>query len=242
MTALVLTIISTVLVSLLSLSGAVLMFFFKKHLQTYLLQIVALAAGTLMGSAFLHLIPESAEILPIRLVNIILLTAFVSFFLLEKILQWHHHHEYEQESHTIGYISLAGDLIHNFIDGLIIYASFYTSTALGITTAFAVVLHEIPQEIGDFGVLLHSGFSKSKAVISNLLVSLTSIAGGLIGFLWLESSSAITPYITAFAAGGFIYTAASDLLPEIRHETKKNRSWVTFLIFLTGVMLMVFTE
>ncbi|NMB70281.1 ZIP family metal transporter [candidate division WWE3 bacterium] len=242
MTALFLTIISTVLVSLLSLSGAVLMFFLKRKLQMYLLQVVALAAGTLMGSAFLHLIPESTETLSVRSVNIILLSAFITFFLLEKILQWHHHHEYDQESHTIGYISLAGDLIHNFIDGLIIYASFYTSTALGITTAFAVILHEIPQEIGDFGVLLHSGFSKSKALISNLLVSLTSIAGGLIGYLWLEGSSALTPYITAFAAGGFIYTAASDLLPEIRHGTKQNRSWITFLIFLAGVMLMLFTE
>jgi zinc and cadmium transporter len=238
MESLVYTIIVTLIISLISLVGSLVVFFKEGLFKNVLPQIIALAAGTLIGDAFIHLIPESSEYLSVETVTVTALTAFIIFFLLEKVLQWHHHHEYNQDEHTFGYISLIGDLVHNFLDGLILYAAFQTSIPLGFATAVAIILHEIPQEIGDFGVLLHSGFSKNKAMAANLLVSLSALVGGLMGYLWLNQASSITPYITAFAAGGFLYTGASDLLPEIRQKTKNDKSFITFIIFLLGIIFV----
>jgi len=236
MESLVFTIGVTLVISLISLVGSLLVFFKENSFKSFLPQIIALAAGTLIGDSFFHLIPESSEYLTVRTVTSAALIAFILFFLMEKVLQWHHHHEYSNDIHTMGYISLLGDFVHNFLDGLILFAAFQTNISLGFATAVAIVLHEIPQEIGDFGVLLHSGFSKTKAMTANLLVSFSALIGGLVGFYWLSSASTLTPYITAFAAGGFLYTGASDLLPEIRQQTKSNRSFLTFLIFLLGIV------
>ncbi len=235
----VLTILSTLVLSLLSLTGVAVLYVNKKFLHSNLLLLVALSAGTLMGSAFFHLIPEAATGLNLNNVNRFVVIAFVGFFLTEKLLQWHHHHEYEDEKHTVGYLNLIGDSFHNLLDGLIIAASFYTSVHLGLTTLLAVILHEIPQEIGDFGVLIHSGFSKNKAILANLLVSLTSLIGGIVGYLWVGFATNLSPVVNALAAGGFIYMAASDLLPEIRKEDDKGKSWATFAVFVTGVLLML---
>ena len=139
-------------------------------------------------------------------------------------------------------MSLIGDSVHNFLDGLIIASSFIVDIRLGFITAFAVVLHEIPQEIGDFGVLLHSGYSEKKALIANLLVSGVSILGGFIGYLLIDKVISLGPIIMSFAAGGFIYIATSDLLPEIRSENHKIKSWISFLIFVSGIVLMTFFE
>jgi len=210
----------------------------EKLLQKILLFLVSLSAGALMGGAFIHLLPEAQE--KYRDVNmfLIVLLSFIFFFFVEKLLHWRHCHKGECEIHTFGYMNLFGDAVHNFIDGLVIAATFLTDIKLGIATSLAVFLHEIPQEIGDFGVLLYSGFGRKKAIISNFLVALTAVLGGLIGYFLSFSIDRFTTYLLPFTAGGFIYIAASDLMPEIRKETNLKKSLVSFAIFIVGILLM----
>lgn len=239
MKVLIYAVIANLVVSLCSLLGVFSLSVKKEKLDSLLIYFVALSAGTLMGAAFLHLIPEATEVVGVQMTNITLIMAFISFFLVEKLLHWHHHHAFSHDTHTLGYMNLVGDSLHNFLDGMILAATFYTNIGLGITTTLAVILHEIPQEIGDFGVLLHSGFSIKKALTANLLVALTAVLGGIIASIWISQVSLVSPYITAFAAGGFVYISTSDLLPEIRKEDRTSRSWSTFLVFLFGILLMV---
>lgn len=239
MTTFTLILLSNVAISLVSLVGLVALTVSKTHLNKWLIFLVAFSAGTMMGGAFLHLIPEAGAALSLGVVNRLVLCSFVAFFLVEKLLRWHHHHDFVADKHVLGLMNLTGDAFHNFLDGLIIAAAFYTDMNLGFVTVLAVILHEIPQEIGDFGVLLHSGFSIGKALLANLLVALLAVLGGIVGFVWVSHVGSIAPYITAFAAGGFVYIATSDLLPEIRQENTGFRSWLSFLVFLAGVGLMV---
>jgi zinc and cadmium transporter len=135
-------------------------------------------------------------------------------------------------------MSLVGDSVHNFIDGLIIAATFMTDVRLGIVTALGVILHEIPQEIGDFAVLLYSGFSKQKAVLSNFLIAIIAILGGIAGYFLSVSMHHFMIYIIPFAAGGFIYIASSDLMPEIRKEQSLKKTMISFVFFLLGIAIM----
>lgn len=237
---LLLTLIATGAISLLSFTGALTLTISKQKLHTVLIYFVSLSAGTLMSGAFLHLIPEALEELPYKDVSSMVIIAFILFFLIEKVLRWHHHHEFIDEKHTLGHMNLIGDSVHNFLDGLIIAASFAADIRLGFITSAAVVLHEVPQEIGDFGVLLHSGYSTKKALIANLFVALVSVIGALAGFLLIDSISNITPVIMALAAGGFIYISTSDLLPEIRSEAHSVKSWISFFVFVLGIVFMNF--
>jgi len=210
----------------------------EKLLQKILLFLVSLSAGALMGGAFIHLLPEAQEKYRDGNMFLIVLLSFIFFFFVEKLLHWRHCHKGECEIHTFGYMNLFGDAVHNFIDGLVIAATFLTDIKLGIATSLAVFLHEIPQEIGDFGVLLYSGFGRKKAIISNFLVALTAVFGGLIGYFLSFSIDRFTTYLLPFTAGGFIYIAASDLMPEIRKETNLKKSLVSFAIFIVGILLM----
>lgn len=140
--------------------------------------------------------------------------------------------------HSFGYMNLIGDGVHNFIDGLIIAAAFLLNIKLGLVTTLAVALHEIPQEIGDFGVLLYSGWKKKKALIANFLTALTVVAGGLFGYFLAGKIDNLILFLMPFAAGGFLYIAASDLMPEIRKEPSLKKSLASFLIFLLGVLFM----
>jgi len=210
----------------------------EKLLQKILLFLVSLSAGALMGGAFIHLLPEAQEKYRDGNMFLIVLLSFIFFFFVEKLLHWRHCHKGECEIHTFGYMNLFGDAVHNFIDGLVIAATFLTDIKLGIATSLVVFLHEIPQEIGDFGVLLYSGFGRKKAIISNFLVALTAVLGGLIGYFLSFSIDRFTTYLLPFTAGGFIYIAASDLMPEIRKETNLKKSLVSFAIFIVGILLM----
>jgi len=210
----------------------------EKLLQKILLFLVSLSAGALMGGAFIHLLPGAQEKYREGNMFLIVLLSFIFFFFVEKLLHWRHCHKGECEIHTFGYMNLFGDAVHNFIDGLVIAATFLTDIKLGIATSLAVFLHEIPQEIGDFGVLLYSGFGRKKAIISNFLVALTAVLGGLIGYFLSFSIDRFTTYLLPFTAGGFIYIAASDLMPEIRKETNLKKSLVSFAIFIVGILLM----
>lgn len=240
MDRLIYIIISNFIISLGGLVGFFTLFLKEKQLAKILLFLVSLSAGALMGGAFIHLLPEAVEKFPAGdSVYTIVLFSFIFFFLVEKLLHWRHCHKGGKcDIHTFGYMNLIGDSVHNFIDGLIIAATFLTDVKLGIVTTLAVALHEIPQEIGDFGVLLYAGFGKQKALIANFLVALTAMLGGVIGyFLSFQMESFIT-YLLPFAAGGFIYIAASDLMPEIRKEVSLKKSLLSFGVFLIGVLIM----
>ena len=203
----------------------------KDTLNKSLKYLMSLSAGALMGGAFLHLIPESLEILEPNQMSLIVLFAFITFFIIEKILHWRHCHKSEKcKNHTFGYMNLIGDSIHNFIDGIVIASAFVADYKLGLITTFAVAIHEIPQEISDYGVLLYSGFKKTKALISNFIVALTVVLGGIVGYYLSDKITNLVPTLTAFAAGGFIYIAASDLMPEIRKETNLVKSFLCYNI------------
>lgn len=252
MTTLLYIILATVAVSLLSFVGVLTLACSRKVLNKILLILVALAGGGLMGGAFLHLIPEA--ILEIghdhdSLLNVFIfvIIGFVLFLLIEQFLHWHHHHHVhehpEEHGHEqvkpMSYLILFGDGIHNLIDGLIIAASFVVSPTVGIITTIAVALHEIPQEIGDFGVLVYSGMKRFKALLLNFFSALVAVVGGVIGYFLAESSELAIVYLLPIAAGGFIYIAASDLVPEIKHGERGARLALNFFVFLAGIGLML---
>jgi len=217
----------------------ILFFVIKKKLtEKILLFLVALSAGTLMGGAFIHLMPEASEQLPSTVLFSLVLASFILFFLIEKLLHWRHCHKEVCPVHTFGYMNLIGDSIHNFIDGLIIAATFLIDVRLGVATSLAIAFHEIPQEIGDFGVLLYAGFKKAKALILNFSVALTAVAGALVGYFLSFSLGNLTMYLLPIAAGGFLYISTSDLIPEIRKEENLRKSLLSFACFLVGIAIM----
>jgi zinc and cadmium transporter len=230
--------VSTLIISTGALVGIFTLSIKEALLQKALLAFVGFSSGALLGGAFLHLMPEGIENLSPQTFFLLVLGAIVLYLLIEKTLHWHHCHEQQCNDHSIGYMNLVGDGVHNFIDGLIIAASFMISIPLGITTATAIALHEIPQEIGDFGVLLYSGFSKGKALIYNFIVALMVVAGGMAGWVLSSFVDHITTYLIPIAAGGFIYIAVSDLIPELRKKSSYSAFVVNFLLLLAGIALM----
>lgn len=231
--------IATFLISLISLIGVITLIIKEKLLQKILFFFISFSAGSLMGGAFFHLIPESLENnIALNVFQSIIL-GFIIFFILEKILHWHHCRNNRCDKHKLlGFQNLAGDTLHNFIDGLIIVAAFSISPNLGIATTVSVALHEIPQEISDFGVLLYSGFSKTKAIIYNLLSAFFAILGALIGYLLILNTDQITQFLIPIAAGGFIYIAASDLIPEINKEENLFKSFLSLIFFVLALFIM----
>lgn len=232
---------SVVLVSLVSLLGISYLFFKKDQLKRITIFLVCLAAGTLLGDVFFHIIPEIYE----GSVNTSALSAFIlagilSFFLLEKILHWRHDHEEctEDHVHPIAVNNLVADGLHNFVDGLVIGIAYLVSTELGIATTIAVLLHEIPQELGDFGVLVHAGMKASKALLFNFLSAVLAIVGVIVALIIGNSFEVATSYLLAFAAGGFIYIAIADLMPELKHEEKLGKSVLHILFIVLGIMIM----
>jgi len=210
-----------------------------KTLQRILFGLVAFSAGTMIGGAFLHLLSESIEagFFDIDAVMLIFIAGFSAFFLIERLLHWHHCHSGEKcEVHTYTYLVLFGDGIHNFIDGLVIAAAFLTDIRLGFITSFLILAHEIPQEMGDFAVLLHGGMKKQKALVYNFLSQLTAVIGGLVGYLFF--SEQLRAFMLPFAAGGFVYIAASDLIPELHKDPKLSKAMAAFGLFIAGVVFM----
>ncbi len=231
-------IVATFLITLCVWVAVLFMFFKKDSLNKIIVFLVALSAGALMGGAFLHLLPEAADIININLLFGIFLLSFSGFFLIEKLLHWRHCHKENCAIHTFGYMNLVGDSIHNFIDGLVIASTFMIDFKLGVATTLAVAIHEIPQEIGDFGVLICAGLKNKTALLVNYAVAFTVVLGGIVGYFSFSYLQNILPYLLPFAAGGFVYIAASDLLPEIRKESNLKKSMASFSVFLAGIMLM----
>jgi len=229
--------LGTFAVSLMSIIGIFTLFLNEKFLKSILLLLVGLSAGAMMGGAFFHLLPEAVERISGILPFVLVICGFILFFLIEKILHWHHCHNGKCSLHTFGYMNLIGDGIHNFMDGLIIAAAFLVDFNLGLITVLAIALHEIPQEMSDFGVLVYAGFSKIKSLFLNYISASTVIIGGFVGY-FLGGNTDFIKYIIPFAAGGFIYIASSDLLPEIKKEEKMSKFLPSFTLFITGLLVM----
>jgi zinc and cadmium transporter len=233
----------TLLVGAVSLVGAFSLALKKDTFVKLVFALVAFSAGALMAGALFHLLDEAAAGIGLYASMEWLLAGFLGFFMMERLLRWRHCHETgECHIHPYSYLVLIGDGIHNFIDGLIIAAGFLAGIPFGIVTTMLIIAHEIPQELGDFGVLVHGGFSRGKALFWNLLSQLTAVAGGIAGFLAAEAATGVSSYMLAFAAGGFIYIAASDLIPEMHKEASLSRSMVSFLFLLVGVGFMVLAK
>jgi zinc and cadmium transporter len=222
---------------LLALGGAFSLIISKENLNKILLFLVAFAVGALLGGAFFHLIPESLGELDSIIVGLLILTGFFSFFFIERFLHWHHCHKEKCETHPFTYLILFGDGIHNFIDGVIIASAFIISIPFGIITSLLIMIHEFPQEIGDFGVLMYGGLTRGKALLYNLLSQLTSVLGGILGFLFLGIEEQAV-FILPIAAGGFIYIASMDLIPEIWKEKNKGKMFVNIASIIFGLLLL----
>ena len=233
---------SVIAVSAISLLGILVIPISERKLSHVLLYLVSFAVGAMFGDVFLHLLPEAVEEAGEFMLSISLyaLLGIVASFVMEKILHWRHYHAPESNKHhsPLAVMNLVGDGVHNFIDGLIIGASYVVSIPVGLASTLAVVLHEIPQEVGDFGVLLHSGFSKRRALMFNLMTALTAVIGVVISLTLSSKTAALTMFLIPFAAGNFIYIAGSDLIPELHKEVGLKKIILQFLSFLTGIAIM----
>lgn len=229
---------ATVLVSLISLIGIVTIGIKSKIFDKLLVSLVGFAAGGLIGGAFLHLLPEAIDRRRCDTVFLYVLIGFTTFFLMERYLYWRHCHNGVCDVHTFTYLNLIGDGVHNFTDGLIIAASFITDLKLGLVTTLAVIFHEVPQEIGDFGILVYGGLSKAKALFFNFICALMAIFGAIIGYILSGITENVSLFLISFTAGGFIYIAASDLIPELHRQKDAKRANIAFITFILGLIFM----
>lgn len=233
---------SVLLVSFLSLFGVFFLSFSPRFMEKLTLFLVSLSAGTLLGDSFLHLLPEATGESGADLrVWLWLIIGLVAFFVLEKIVHWRHCHIQTGpvHPHHLGLMNLVGDCFHNFLDGVIIAGSFLVSIPLGIATLIAVIAHEIPQEIGDFGVLLYAGYSRRRALFMNFITALTAILGAVVAVLLGASINNFSDLIIPFTAGGFIYIATADLIPELKKETAIHKSLYQLISIIIGVLIML---
>jgi len=236
------SIISVLIVSLISFSGALTLAIKKEKLKNLLIYFVSFSAGALLGDVFIHLLPEVVEEYnhSISLIFIYVLVGILTSFILEKIICWRHCHLpiTKNHIHNFAWMNLWGDFFHNFIDGLTIAASYLLNTGAGIATTLAVAFHEVPQEIGDFGVLLHGGFKVKKALFLNFLTALSAFIGAIVSLLLNNKIEHLTLFLVPFAAGNFIYIASSDLIPELHKETEIKKGLIQTITFLLGVLVM----
>lgn len=233
------TIVSIFFVSIVSLVGAVALGISEQKLKKILLPLVSFSAGALLGDVFLHMLPEMAENGFSTSLGRYMLAGILIFFILEKFIFYHlPHSEHSEQVHSYTYLSLISDGLHNFIDGAIIAASFLTDIRLGIATTIAVVLHEIPQELGNFAILVHGGMKKSQALLYNFLSALTAFFGGLIILTIFKNMQSPPQYLLAISASSFIYIAMSDLIPELSGGKNKKTSGLLLAWFVLGILSM----
>ena len=232
---------SVILVSLISLVGVFTLFIKTERLKNILLFMVSFSVGALFGDAFIHLLPESFERLGKNLItSLYIILGVLIFFVLEKFICWRHCHipTSREHPHPVVFMNLVGDGLHNLFDGMVIAAGYLVSTTIGITTTLAVILHEIPQEIGDFGILVHGGLSRKKALFFNFLSAIVAIFGTLISLTIGPQVKNYSFILLPITAGGFIYMAGSDLIPELHKEVKLSKSLIQFISIVTGIAIM----
>ena len=236
------TLASVVVISLISFIGVITLVIGRQRLQPAVFTLVGLAVGAMLGDAFIHLLPESFERTDTPLAtSLYCLAGIVLFFVLEKFLLWRHDHaaEHTHPIHPVGYINLIADGLHNFIDGILVGASYLVSVPIGLATTLAVCLHEIPQEIGDFGILLHAGFTSTRALWLNFLTATLAIVGAVLSLLLGATMQSFATMVLPLAAGGFIYIAGSDLVPELHKERHPRQAAVQLLAIGVGIGLML---
>ncbi len=237
-----------------ALAAAVFLALGEQWRAAVLPHLVSFATGTLLGAAFLGLIPhalESAGTGATHAIGLALLAGSLLFFLLEKFVLWRHCHDDPCEAHSPDHAArdhasanlvLAGDTFHNLLDGVLVAAAFMTNPHLGIVTALAVFAHEIPQEVGDLAILLHGGYSRARAMALNLVSSLTSVVGGVVAWLALGTALSLLPYALALAAASFIYVAVADLIPGLHRRVDLRASIEQFVFIAAGVALVYFAH
>lgn len=233
--------ISVLIISLISFIGMFTLVLKRDLLSKSIFILVSLAVGALLGDVFIHIIPETyKEMSDPTQISFLIIGGILIFFVLEKILHWHHHtmEHAEEHAHPVGKMVLFGDGVHNFIDGLIVAASYMVSVEVGVATTIAVILHEIPQEIGNFGVLIHSGYKTGKALWYNFLSALTAVAGAIVALVFGSVTEEFALWLLPVTAGGFIYIALSDLIPEL-HKDHAGQGVVQVLAIVVGVASMV---
>lgn len=244
---------SVIIVSLISLIGVFALSLNQKFLNKSIFLLVSLAVGALFGDAIIHLIPEAfAGIANPANASFFILAGILTFLVLEKFLRWRHAHGHECDNNEcrhgvvaqdikikpVGSLIVASDSVHNLVDGIIIGVSYLISIEIGIATTLAIIFHEIPQEISDFALLLHAGFSKAKALLLNFISSLFAVVGVIIVFVFGSTSEAFLPAMIAFAAGGFLYIAGSDLVPELHKTSDLKKSLQQFIAIIIGIAIM----
>lgn len=237
----VFTMVSVLIASVISLIGAFTLSLNPDRLKKGLLFLVSFAVGGLFGDVFIHLLPESFEKLGTNLTtSLYIILGFLIFFVLEKLIRWRHYnmHTSEEHVHPVVTMNLVGDAVHNLIDGMLIGASYTVSMSIGVTTTLAIILHEIPQEIGDFGILLHGGLSVRRALAFNFLSGLIAILGAVISLTIGRYVEGYTGALLPITAGGFLYVAGPDLIPELQQEVRISVSVGQFTSIVLGVGIM----
>jgi zinc and cadmium transporter len=205
--------------------------------------LIAFSAGTILGAALFDLLPEAVELVDAALVFPIVAFGFITFMFLERIIYWYHGHGHEFEEQgkkappkEYAYLNVLGDFIHNFIDGMIIAAGFINSFNVGLATTIAVSFHELPQEIGDFGILVYAGMDRRRALLFNFLAALAAVLGGFIGSSFFASVESLGGYMIAFSAGAFIFLSASELIPELHDGESRLRSMIQLVVLVLGML------
>lgn len=222
----------------LALSGSLTLLLPRPWFERLVPPLVALAAGTLLGGALLHMLPEAVSAMGNQLeVYVALAAGFLAFFVLEQFLHWHHCHHSVGEHEPLGHLILIADGAHNLIGGLAVGGAFLVDVRVGVVTWIAAAAHEVPQELGDFGILVHAGWSRGRALAYNVLSGLTFLVGGWAAYL--VSGSIEVTWLLPFAAGNFIYIAAADLIPELTEDPDAGHKALLTAIFAAGLAVLL---
>jgi zinc and cadmium transporter len=229
---------STFIISLVSLLGGFGLINKLTYKKKFLTFFVSFAAGVMLASAFFDLFPEALELGDAESIFMPAFLGIVLFFFLERFVLWFHHHDDDHHLKPSTILINVGDGIHNFIDGVVIAATFIANPTLGVVTTLAIAAHEIPHELADFSVMIHGGMSRGRALFYNFLSALTALLGSVLGYFFLEKLEGSLSFFLAFTAGMFIYIACSDLIPDLHKEFKQNKNWNQALPFLIGIAMI----
>ena len=239
------TILATLVISLTAFIGMFTLSFNENTLHKILTILVAYSAGTILGAALFDLLPEAVELVDEHLVFPIVAAGFVFFLFLERSIYWYHGHghvhefrhgEEKQLTKGFAYLNLVGDFVHNFIDGMIIAAGFINGFVVGLSTAIAVLFHELPQEMGDYGILVYAGFDKRRALTLNLFAAMSVVLGGVFGSLFIGTVENLSGWMIAFSAGAFLFLSASELIPEMHEEKDRGKAALQLAVLVLGML------
>lgn len=235
------TVTAVLIVSGISFAGIAIFAVSESFIRRSLVYIVSLAAGVLLGEVFIHILPEITEEAGMTAsISMGILIGIIASFIIEKIIHWHHCHVLPSSDHhhPVGMLALVGDGIHNIVDGALIAGSFLVSPELGIATTIAIALHEIPQEISDYALLIYSGYSRGKALLWNFVSALSALLGAAFVLLGRGEHPEFLTLLMAFAAGNFLYIASADLIPELHKETRLRSALIQLILICGGIGVM----